>query len=530
MLNYINPQSQVKLLNVDIEINNKNQYTFSSEEEQTDFFMSKSVGKDFFNMTFVRDGMITVRGQVYDLYNANYMMFQNTGFSDKWFYAFITKIEYVSQNDSNIYYEIDPFQSWYFKLKYGQSFVIRKHVTDDSIGANTIDENLGFGDYIFYKCQPLDIYNDFYVIMAVSEVYKDDSTQWITAPGGVFDGVYSGFRYYVLPNASDAINAFINSYSGGKTEAIQFMYLIPKKLLGGDIPIPPGTYLSDNAKGQKWSIPYDFDDQTTINGYAPKNNKLFCYPYNVIELTDNCGKSAIYKPELFSSRGAAFSFISTVTGNPSITCFPTNYDNIMTDIANGIVSTDLGICIGNFPQCNWVSDFYKNWLAQNSYGNNIQLALGVGNGITNIGLGVATGNPISGIIGLSSLASSIGSYFTQNYKAQITPDQARGNTSNINTLMGQGLLGFYVNHKTIKKEYAKIIDDYFTMFGYKVNSLEVPNLRSRLHWNYIETKDIQISAPIPNEHLEKIKEMFDTGVTLWHDDNVGNYNRSNPNR
>ena len=74
MLNYINPQSQVKLLNVDIEINNKNQYTFSSEEEQTNFFMSKSVGKDFFNMTFVRDGMITVRGQVYDLYNANYKM------------------------------------------------------------------------------------------------------------------------------------------------------------------------------------------------------------------------------------------------------------------------------------------------------------------------------------------------------------------------------------------------------------------------------------------------------------------------
>lgn len=63
--------------------------------------------------------------------------------------------------------------------------------------------------------------------------------------------------------------------------------------------------------------------------------------------------------------------------------------------------------------------------------------------------------------------------------------------------------------------------------GYKVNKLEIPNLRTRLYWNYIETSDINITGNIPQEHLQKIKNIFDTGITLWHDDNVGNYNRTN---
>lgn len=528
MLNYINPQSQVKLLNVDIEIDNKNQYTFSSEEEQTNFFMSKSVGKDFFNMTFIKDGMIAVKGQVYDLYNANYMMFQNTGFSDKWFYAFITKIEYVSENSSNIYYEIDPFQSWYFKLKYGESFVIRKHVTDDSIGANTIEEDLGYGDYVFYDT-PFSLLNlnSFYFVIGVTENYSDDKFSPIV--GEEYDGIYSGIKYYAFDDIG-FVKAFLQSYAAvNKSDAVQFINCIPKWCMPDFDPSGPAE-VTGTQRGARQVETYDFI-QDNLDTYQPKNNKLYCYPYNVIELTNNMGKTAIYKPELFGEFGKCdFEIISNMSGNVSVACFPTNYAKVYTDLDENYFSADQGITIEGFPQCSWTSDFYKNWLAQNSYGNNIQLGLGIGSGILNLGVAAATANPISGVIGLASIASSVGSYFSQNYKAQITPDQARGNTANINCLSGQGLLGFYINHKTIKKEYAKIIDDYFSMFGYKVNSLEVPNLRSRLHWNYIETQNIQVSGPIPNEHLEKIKEMFNTGVTLWHDDNVGNYNRSNPNR
>ena len=67
----------------------------------------------------------------------------------------------------------------------------------------------------------------------------------------------------------------------------------------------------------------------------------------------------------------------------------------------------------------------------------------------------------------------------------------------------------------------------FQCSGYKVNSLETPQLRTRINWNYIETNDINITENIPQDHLQKIKNIFNTGVTLWHNDNVGNYNRDN---
>lgn len=73
----------------------------------------------------------------------------------------------------------------------------------------------------------------------------------------------------------------------------------------------------------------------------------------------------------------------------------------------------------------------------------------------------------------------------------------------------------------------KLLMTIFLATGYKVNTVEIPQLITRENWNYIKTIDINITGSIPQEHLEKIKNIFNTGVTLWHNDNVGNYNRTN---
>ena len=41
------------------------------------------------------------------------------------------------------------------------------------------------------------------------------------------------------------------------------------------------------------------------------------------------------------------------------------------------------------------------------------------------------------------------------------------------------------------------------------------------------TVGCNISGSIPQDDLMKIRAMFDKGITLWHDDLVGNYNRQN---
>ena len=49
-----------------------------------------------------------------DIYDCNYLMFQNTAFGNKWFYAFITKVEYINNITSEIEYEIDDMHKGYY--------------------------------------------------------------------------------------------------------------------------------------------------------------------------------------------------------------------------------------------------------------------------------------------------------------------------------------------------------------------------------------------------------------------------------
>ena len=69
---------------------------------------------------------------------------------------------------------------------------------------------------------------------------------------------------------------------------------------------------------------------------------------------------------------------------------------------------------------------------------------------------------------------------------------------------------------SIKAEYARMIDDYFSAFGYKVNRNKVPNITGRSNWNYVETANCNIIGNIPQEDLDEIKQMFNSGVTIWH--------------
>jgi hypothetical protein len=56
----------------------------------------------------------------------------------------------------------------------------------------------------------------------------------------------------------------------------------------------------------------------------------------------------------------------------------------------------------------------------------------------------------------------------------------------------------------------------------------MPDFNNRPNHNYIETRDIDISAAIPQDDLEEIKNMFNNGVTFWHNPNTfGDYTQNN---
>ena len=110
------------------------------------------------------------------------------------------------------------------------------------------------------------------------------------------------------------------------------------------------------------------------------------------------------------------------------------------------------------------------------------------------------------------IASTLGSI----YEHSRMPNQVFGNTNVGDVTYAAGESTFSAYQKSIKYEYAKIIDDFFTMYGYKVNRLGSINIHKRSNWDYIKCIDVNLEGAIPENDLNKIRQLFNEGCTFWH--------------
>ena len=66
------------------------------------------------------------------------------------------------------------------------------------------------------------------------------------------------------------------------------------------------------------------------------------------------------------------------------------------------------------------------------------------------------------------------------------------------------------------------------MFGYQLNDIKVPNKAHRSRWWYTITKDINIDGSIPQDDMQKIKSVYNAGITFWRNaSEISNYELSN---
>lgn len=232
----VNPQSDLRLCNVPLKNDYKNQITFSNSTAQANYFLSKVIHNVGNDMQYIRkDQTVNINIPIDNLYNVNYMIYKNNGFTNKWFYAFINRMEYVNENCTKIYFETDVFQTWQFDTELKNSFVVREHVTDDTVGANTIDEGVQLGEFIVNKkamwlhdSEGIQTNTDLVIVLGATENNEGD-----LAGGVQTDGIYSGIRYYVFWNRSDGINAlntWLEQYAkAGKSDAIKCLFMLPRK-------------------------------------------------------------------------------------------------------------------------------------------------------------------------------------------------------------------------------------------------------------------------------------------------------------
>jgi len=496
------PNTVIKLLeNVNLSIDYKNTFSFASASAQASFFIGKTK-LTLDNFTYQRkERMLKVGVNIESLFNVSYLMFQNSNYGTKWFYAFITDMQYINEQTTAIMFEIDVLQTWLFDVELKNCFVEREHVADDTIGVNQIDENLSTGDYITVGSARISELDDLAIVVSST---VDSTGEDVT--GELYTGIYSGNALYASSDF-EFVNSFITALSSyGKADAINNIFLMPSALIDNfEDPIRVSAPL---AKKLNISVAKNI---TSIDGYTPKNKKVLCYPYNYLMVGDNKGNTSIYKYELSGTSTMDFFVSCDVNANPTVYLVPKNYKGL-------IENFDEFMTLTGFPLCSWTTDIYKNWCAQNAASN----AVGIGGSALSLVAGVATANPIAIGAGVLGVASSIGNF----YEKSLQPNPIKGSVTGGGSV-ALGVQNFTFYQKTIRAEFAKIIDSYFDMYGYKVNQVKTPNVKTRTNWNFIKLIESNIFGNIPNKDKEKINEIYKNGLTFWHNDNVGNYNRVN---
>ena len=69
---------------------------------------------------------------------------------------------------------------------------------------------------------------------------------------------------------------------------------------------------------------------------------------------------------------------------------------------------------------------------------------------------------------------------------------------------------------SIKAQQAQMIDDYFSMYGYRTDRLKLPNITGRTNWNFVKTQICNVIGNIPQADIEQVKQIMNSGITFWH--------------
>ena len=510
------PSTQLKLLNVPFENDYKNVLYYTSKSQQTSV-MNSFVVKSYTGFTYIRKDAqmrrdyIMVPEHIDKLYNCNYVMYLNSNYTDKWFYGFITKMEYLNDNNTAIWFETDVYNTWCFDVTIKPSFVEREHTAEDVVGNNTQPENFELGEY---KCQQWYqdnrlIENDVMVLGATETV---SGYSWTP---GRYGGVYSGvtYGYFTTPNSlSDVLSKYATSEES-TPDAVQCIFMAPIWLCANTsynagLSLPTSGLCEQSAGAAYLDITLPAIP-STINGYTPRNKKLFTYPYRGLVVTNQQGASNILHNEKFDSYGTRrFRVFGVLTPGCSIRAIPLNYNNIQWNV-------DEGVNLGKYPICNWKTDVYTNWLTQNSINLASEIGRGLFNGVTSLvsaGDSKAGGPEVAGAVNsMFDIMDSVGNIY---YHSMI-PDASHGNLNCGDAMFAADIHNFEFQDVAIKPEYARIIDNFFDMYGYKTNLVKTPNKGHRERWWFTKTINLNADGAIPMDDFKKFKSIYNNGVTFW---------------
>lgn len=496
------------------------------------------------NQSYIRHTNNTIRVAISpdNALGCNYMAFRNTSFGNKMFYAFITDVEYVNNETSLITYSIDVLQTYFFDINILPSYIEREHSITDGIGDSiTPEPTISSGQEIISKYQSFaeGLTAGVYTVIVTSHDLLNPVTKdyfFTTAAGGNLSGASLAGEYNVCNVVPSTLQDFfdvVNNYIRVAGEnGILAMYCIPRLAYTGGNWDTTHPWLAKNVAINTPAIyPQTVPKPAvtdTLNGYLPKNNKLYTYPFCYLKVHNCSGSDNEYRYEYFASDNAVFRLSSSGTSpDQSVYCTPQNYRGFALDWQSSLI-------YDTYPATSFISSEYNNYIGNNSN----RLLAGQMSRIVSSIASVAGGlaNPSGAITSLANnVMGGVSEYaMFQDLRSQ-TSTLGGMASGYFNLLYAQN---FFIAYRvTVNATVAKQYDDYFTMFGYAVDELKTPYFigsRRRSAFNFCKTRNASVTSKtsadncVPTQALTAFKAALNNGVCWWEVlSNTGNYNIPN---
>lgn len=519
---YIEPNTTIKfLVGVPFDPTYENTMYFASAAEQEAWMLNKTL------YTFDRNSYQRVsRGKlkvgwvadtlgssvINQLYSSNYMMFKNTNFENKWFYAFVTNVEYVNNNTVEVSYVIDVVQTWLFQFRFNQCLIEREHTTTDVVGDHLVEESLETGDYMFDRFELLPITPC--VVLAITSRPSGAITDpWVPVDGRLYHGrAYDGISQYNTGDYFTGVELLAARLDDAVTLSSLNTYLKQVTETGGadtivGMSIMPFEFLSQDGSA-KAQLTREYNIPSSLGTYTPRNKKLLTWPYSGLYVTDMHGGGTIFRFEYFTkdnTNKVRLSYWGNCSTDPGIILFPVGYKN------NSFYPDydDVMSCSG-FPMCGFNYDTYKAWLAQNASTLVTSSLKGI---VSTASSALAPSANRGASVAESAFGTTI-DLLGEIYRHSILPETSAGN-SNGSLMYQAGLLTFLIGHKYIRPEFASIIDSFFDMYGYATHRVGLPNLNARPCYSYVKTVGASIDGRLPASVCRELEGVFNKGIRFW---------------
>ena len=225
---YIQPDGLVQFFgDIGLSPNYENTLYFASESAKNTYFSNITRIAQATSLTYSREnrGFIRVELPMSTMYDVGYMRFKNSSFENKWFYAFVKKVNYINNITTEVEFELDVMMTWMGVFSLKQCFIERQHTETDNIGEHIEDEKLATGEYVCEGRSRTAFFTDYRIALYRSP--NPSKQESLTGVNTLKQGIYVPLlvTYYQLiqqsiTNLEDKINDLVDENRSDEKQSV----------------------------------------------------------------------------------------------------------------------------------------------------------------------------------------------------------------------------------------------------------------------------------------------------------------------